>query len=96
MAIDVLGSRMRADAYYGQGASAQPSSIRKGETIKRSQVAESILASDVVKANPRPDANWQMRDVKPDAGVPVHPASRSRGEGGTVPKSLNYGREGKR
>jgi hypothetical protein len=61
--ILIDGSKMRTDAFYGQNGSSQPSSIRKGETIKRSQVGKSIVAADgSVSASP---GDWQTRDCGP-------------------------------
>ena len=60
--ILVDGSKMRTDAFYGQNGSAQPSSIRKGETIKRSQVGKSIIAADG-SVSATAGQGFQTRDV---------------------------------
>jgi hypothetical protein len=93
MATDIVGSRMRSDAFYGQNGSAQPSSIRPGDpAIKRSQVAESILAANNARGMTKPDApDWQTRKISA-APIKASPTMRSRsGEGGKIPTSLNRG-----
>jgi hypothetical protein len=87
MTEDILGSRMRSNALYGQNGSDQKSSIRAGETIKHSAIAQSIVVNNPVSADV---GEWQTRKLSDDK-VPVHPASRSRnGEGGKVPPSTHY------
>jgi hypothetical protein len=93
MAIEIVGSKMRSDADYGQGGSDTPSSIRKGETIKRSAVAKSIIAADGAVSAAAGD--WQTRPVSADQAVPTTRGMRSRNvasgsPGGTVPDRLDY------
>jgi hypothetical protein len=94
MAIEIVGSKMRSDAFYGQGGSDTPSSIRKGETIKRSEVAKSIIAADgAVNAAP---GDWQTRPVSADQKVATNPGAKGRtsvtdgSPGGRVPDRLDY------
>lgn len=92
MAIDVTGSHMRSDAFYGQNGSAQPSSIRPGDPpIKRSQVAQSIMAENNAKGMPKPDQpDWQMRKINA-APIKASPTMHDPNKGEKVPSSLNYG-----
>jgi len=92
MVEEILGSRMRSDAFYGQNGSSQPSSQQPGDApIKRSAVAKSIIAADG-SVNPKAGMDLQTRELKggnqtPD-NVPTHPGMRSRShEGGTIPAS---------
>ena len=102
MAIQVVGSHMRTDAFYGQNGSAQPSSIRPGDPpIKRSEVAQSIVEANHAKV-PAPNApDWQTRTVSakpikasptmknPNASPAKIPDRLSRGLGpGARPSSV--------
>ena len=85
--ILIDGSKMRTDAFYGQNGSAQPSSIRKGDTIKRSQVGKSIIAADgSVSAAP---GDWQTRDCGPNK-VKAGPTMKSPNRpGDKVPSKVS-------
>jgi hypothetical protein len=94
MAIEIIASHMKADAKYGQGGSDTPSSIRPGETIKRSDVAKSIIAADgSVNAAA---GDWQTRPVSADQAVATNPGAKGRtsvtdgSPGGRVPDRLDY------
>lgn len=45
--IDVVGSKMAPDAMYGQNGADTPSSVQKGEPIKRSKVVQTIIQRPV-------------------------------------------------
>lgn len=88
MTEEIVGSKVRADAFYGQNGSAQPSSLLPGDKIKRGAVANSIVqpvtlpaenadgATRTVSAKPIKPA-FGMKD--PNAGNRKVPASTGRG-----------------
>lgn len=86
MAIEIVGSHLKAQAGYGETSDATPSSIRKGDpAIKRSAFAKSVIAADGA-IDPTGKGDFQTRPISSAAAVPVHPGSRNRShEGGTVP-----------
>jgi hypothetical protein len=88
MAVDIVASRMKGQVGYGDTSDTTPSSIRKGETIKRSAISQSIISADgSVSANA---GDWQTRPVSAEQKVPTTPTMRSRnGEGGTIPSVTN-------
>jgi hypothetical protein len=71
MAIQIVGSRMRADAMYGQNGQDTPSSIQIGTPIKRSLVAQSIVEENHAKLPSEKAPDWQTRKI--DAS-PIRPA----------------------
>jgi hypothetical protein len=81
MVEEIIGSKMRAEVGYGDTADGTPSSIRKGERIKRSSVSKSIIAAHGgVSANP---GDWQTRPISLAQAVPTHPGLK-----GNMPASL--------
>jgi hypothetical protein len=71
MAQEIIGSKMHAEVGYGDTADGTPSSIRTGDTIKRSSISKSIIAAGgSVSANP---GNWQTRPVVSDEALSAHP-----------------------
>jgi len=95
MSIEIVGSHLKSQAAYGETSDATPSSIRKGETIKRSAFAKSVIAENSVSANA---GDWQTRPVSSEMAVSAHAGMSKRGvasgsPGGAVPRSLDYGKK---
>jgi hypothetical protein len=88
MAIDVVGSKFNSATGYGDTSSLTPSSIKKGEKIDRSKIAQSIVASDPVTAGA---GDWQTRDVSSVPAVPVHAGAKGASAGAQVPASTQRG-----
>jgi len=90
--VDVIASRLKAEAFYGMNGSAQPSSIRPGDPpIKRGTVAKSIMASNKAKFIPPDVPDWQQRkisaaSIRASATMKSPNASPAR-----VPNALSYG-----
>ncbi|SIO24705.1 hypothetical protein SAMN05443247_03120 [Bradyrhizobium erythrophlei] len=88
-----IGSHEKPDNAYGQNGSAQPSSLLPGQ--KKPNI-KNVSPPTVTL----PDVSWQTRDIgKSDikAHDGLQPRTVSDGSpGGAVPKSLSFGREGKR
>ena len=96
MTIEVVGSKMKPEAFTGQNGGLNPSVQYPGDKpLPRSTIAQSIMRANKAKA-PAPDApGWQTRPVSAEQKVPTTKGMRSRSvadgtPGGTVPKSLNY------
>jgi hypothetical protein len=84
MAIDVVGSKFNSATGYGDTSALTPSSIRKGEKIDRSKIAQSIVASDPVTAGA---GDWQTRNVSAAPAVPTNPGTKGASVGERVPAS---------
>jgi len=101
MPIDILGSRMAPEAFYGQTADVStPSSIHKGSApIKRSAFAKSVIgdektneALELVKRDGVKPNQYQTRTIEA-AQYPTTAGMRNRsGEGQKVPLATDRGR----
>jgi len=91
--IAVVGSKMKPEAFYGQGGDDSPSSIHPGSPpIKRSKFAKSVISDQGGPVNPHAGEDWQTRPVSAEQAVPVTPGMRNRnGEGGVIPSVTDRG-----
>jgi hypothetical protein len=88
--VDVIASRLKAEAFYGMNGSAQPSSIRAGDApIKRGTIAKSIMAANKANFIPPDVPDWQQRKI---SAAPLRPAHAQRAPNSrvTIPQRLSY------
>jgi hypothetical protein len=70
---DIVGSKLHAEIGYGDTSDLTSPSQKIGEKIKRSPIAQSIVGSDPVIANP---GSWQTRPVSPAQAVATNPGMK--------------------